>query len=335
MAYPPIMVRLVQAGMIDSNIDLFGNNTAIQVDSRFEKIKLIKSKIQAGKNSTHLKSVNSLSGGRTSSMLEVLHPADYSVFAVVTTDYPQYHIKDPGIRRFTQEKLSADYYATLESDETLRSVMELEQYTGRPIHWVAGKSLDSLIDQKQSLPNPTEGWCTTHMKIEPMFMFLMYEMGWTKYIEKGEQIPESKYVRMNIGYRIDDIERVARFTESFKYAWGNSKNGRKKWKEFTYRIGNFPVIDKTQREVIDFWKGKPVRFPELNNCEFCHKRPVSLIQKMFRDYPQKAEFWIEMERITGRRFRMDYSLEEIKKLPLSETIDFTAVSLCNTGGCTD
>lgn len=320
--------------MVD-HTDLFGNPLEPSVNERFEKIKLIKFLIELGKESTDLKTANSISGGRTSGMMEVLYPADYSVFAVVTTDYPQYHIKDHGIRRYFQDKVSADFYATLESDETLKTVMELEQYTGRTIHWVVGKSLDQLITDKKALPNPQEGWCTTYMKIQPIFLFLMYELGWTKYIMEGKQIPADKLCRMNIGYRIDDIERVANFTNSFKYAWGNSKNGRKKWKEFVYRIGNFPVINKTQHEVISFWKGKPVSFPELNNCEFCHKRPLPLIQKMFRDKPEKSSYWIEMERITKRRFRMDYSLLQIKEMPLTEDIDFTALSLCNTGGCTD
>lgn len=316
-------------------IDLFGNPLEPSVNERLEKIKLIKSRIDAGKAAKNLITVYSLSGGRTSSMMEVLFPADYSVFAVVTTDYPQYHIKDHGIRRYFQDKVSADYYATLESDETLKSVMELEQYTGRPIHWVVGKSFDQLITDKRALPNPQEGWCTTYMKIQPIFLFLMHELGWTNYILEGKQIPPDKLCRMNIGYRIDDIERVAKFTDTFKYAWGKSVNGRKRWKEFVYRIGNFPVINKTQREVIDFWKGKPVSFPELNNCEFCHKRPVPLVQKMFREKPEKSGFWLEMESNRKRTFRMDYSLEQIRDMPLTEDIDFTAVSLCNTGGCTD
>ena len=280
-------------------------------------------------------------------------PADMNIFGLVTTDDPRYHIKDAGIRAYVWNKLQTELiYATLESDQTIRSIMDLEQYLGREIIMVAGASMDTIVGQRKYLPNARARFCTYEMKIKPIFNFLMggyrrypdspaidhyyQEMASLGYPQPGEGKP---WIRMNIGYRIDDVERVAKFTEHYRHCVGIHQHGRhqgqREWKEVHWRIGHFPIIHRSQADVIRYWKDKPVRFPEFNNCEFCFNRTLAQLQKQFRDRPEKGNFWIDMEKKHGAQFRSDYTLEEIKALPMDEEMDFTAQSMCNSGGCTD
>ena len=273
---------------------------------------LIRERLRAGREATHLFTVASLSGGRSSAMMAREAPADLNIFGLVTTDDPRYHIKDAAIRAYVWTKLQTELvYATLESDETIGSIMDLEQYLVREIIMVAGASMDNIVAARKYLPNVRARFCTYEMKIKPIFDFLMggyrrypdspaiehyfQKMASLGYPQPGEGQP---WLRMNIGYRTDYVERVASFTEHY-------------------------------------WKDKTVRFPEFNNCEFCFNRTLAQLQNQFRDRPAKGEFWIGLKKKQGAQFRSDYSLEEIKSLPMGEKMDFTAQSMCNSGGCTD
>ncbi|WKN46494.1 hypothetical protein [Tunicatimonas pelagia] len=195
------------------------------------------------------------------------------------------------------------------------------------------------------------------MKIKPIYEFLKHGYRWYRdhpdvdryeaYLYNASTTfwqTDTPLIRMNIGYRLDDIERVLTFKETFKYPDGIHTEGRhageKKWRTHHWRIGHFPVITITQAEVIDYWKNKPVRFPEFNNCEFCRSairfhRPVHQLQKQFRERPRKGKFWMMMENRYNATLRFDYSLQQIKELPYTESLDFTGQSMCNSGGCTD
>ena len=236
--------------------------------------------------------------------------------------------------KYVWEKLDNYVYATLEDDQTLRAMMELEQYLGQEIIWVSGKPLDTLIDEKKHLPNPLARWCTTEMKMKPIFEYIIYNSHLGKYVLNYKDIPAEERIKMNIGYRIDDYERVAKFTTHFDYAPAVDSDGKLIWKSNEWRVGNFPVIYNSQPEIIEFWKGKNVNFPELNNCEYCPLRPLELIKQQLQK-PNKSAFWINQEKKTGHRFRMDYSLEEIRKMPVNGQFDFTSASICDSGGCTD
>lgn len=317
------------------------------------KSKVIRDRLNAGRDASHLFTVNSISGGRSSAMMATEHPADMNIFGIVTTDDPRHHIKDAGIRSYVWKKLQTDLvYATLESDETIQSIMDLEQYIGQEIIILCGDSMDSIIESRNFLPNARARFCTYEMKIKPIFNFLLggyrrypnspsiadyYQiLASSEYPQPGEGKP---WIRMNIGYRLDDIERVASFTEHYRHCVGiyqaGRHQGRREWKETHWRIGHFPIVQNSQADVIRYWKGKPVNFPEFNNCEFCFNRTLAQLQKQFRDRPEKGDYWIGAEEKYGAQFRSDYSLKEIKALPMSDEMDFTAQSMCNSGGCTD
>ena len=50
--------------------------------------------------------VNSLSGGKSSSYITVHYPADYEVFSVVCLDEPKCIVKDKSLLQYSQDKLS-------------------------------------------------------------------------------------------------------------------------------------------------------------------------------------------------------------------------------------
>ena len=332
---------------------VIGEEEVSKEQRRRNKRKAIQRRLKHGREASHLFTINAVSGGRSSAMMAAENPADMNIFALVQTDYPQYHFRDAGIRQYVWEKLQTDLvYATLESDETIRSIMELEQYIGQEIVMVCGQSMDKIIGDRKFLPNSRTRFCTSEMKIKPVVDFLTggyrsyYDypsvQRYYEYLQGlGGGVPEQNepWIRMNIGYRLDDLERVATFRETYRQCIGTHTEGRhrgdRKWQDIHWRVGHFPIIEQTQAEVIKFWQGKPVSFPEFNNCEFCFNRSVAQLQKQFQERPAKGEFWIEMEKKLGATFRPDFSMQEIKELPIGSVLDYTAQSMCDTGGCTD
>lgn len=164
-----------------------------------------------------MKTINSLSGGKTSSYLAVHYPADYEIFALVQIEDINCKPKDLSLVKYASEKLGKDFIATAESDLTLYAMRDLEQLIGKEIIWVAGKSFDALNKKKKAIPNQQFRFCTTEMKLRPIFDW------WYKNI--GEK------VKMGIGFRYDEKERAERFSTSFKgivgIGGGGETNGKK------------------------------------------------------------------------------------------------------------
>ena len=63
-----------------------------------------------------MKTVNSLSGGKTSSYIAANYPADYNVFALVRTEDKSCLFPDSKIRQEVSDRLGTDFIGTLEDD---------------------------------------------------------------------------------------------------------------------------------------------------------------------------------------------------------------------------
>lgn len=159
-----------------------------------------------------MKTINSLSGGKTSSYLAVHYPADYEIFALVQIEDVNCKPKDQSLVKYASEKLSKEFIATAESDLTLYAMRDLEQLIGKEIIWVAGKTFDALNKKKKVIPNQQWRFCTTEMKMRPIFDW------WYKNI--GEK------VKMGVGFRYDEKERAERFSTSFKGIVGQKKQSK-------------------------------------------------------------------------------------------------------------
>ena len=148
-----------------------------------------------------MKTVNSLSGGKTSSYMAVHYPADYNVFALVTTLDKKCIYPDSKIRQIVSDKISKEFIGTLEEDVIIQTILNLEQHLGTKIDWVSGKSFDEIIVRGdiKYLPNVTQRFCTIEMKLDPINK-------WWK-----ENINET--CEMRFGFRANEMSRAKKMIE--------------------------------------------------------------------------------------------------------------------------
>ncbi len=78
-----------------------------------------------------MKTINSLSGGKTSSYMAFHYPADYNIFSLVRIEDVNCKPKDKSLIKYVSDKIGMDFIATAESDLTLKSVIDLEQLIGK------------------------------------------------------------------------------------------------------------------------------------------------------------------------------------------------------------
>jgi len=95
-----------------------------------------------------MKTINSLSGGKTSSYMAVHYPADYNIFALVTIEDNNCRPKDESIIKYVSDKIGRYFIATAEDDSTLYAMRDLEQLVGKEIIWVVGESFDYIVKHK-------------------------------------------------------------------------------------------------------------------------------------------------------------------------------------------
>lgn len=281
-----------------------------------------------------MKSITSLSGGKSSSMMALRFPTDHYVFAVVLTDQQASAPKDKGLLRECQNRIP-HFVASHEADLTLLNMLKLEQEIGQKIDWVAAEySLDRFIlgqtnlpgyrSGKALLPNARTRFCTIEQKLKPIF--------WHCYLNYWDGDP----FLMNIGFRWDEPGRVAGWTcenDKFKYPrfCGVGKSSKWKYNEIEWRITQFPLftarIDRLQ--VYRFWQKKGWEFPEVSNCRFCFHHTDIQQQRQAELEPENLQWWLDMESKVGATFG---------KRPLNEILSQPLLDVYNsqpTCHCTD
>lgn len=280
-----------------------------------------------------MKTVNSLSGGKTSSYIAANYPADYNVFALVRTSDKKCLFPDSKIRQLVSDKIGTEFIGTLEEDAIIYTMLDLEQFIGREITWLSNKSFDEIIggykmaNGKNYLPNIMSRFCTVDMKIKPI----------AQWCYENTELP----VKMRIGFRANELSRANRMIErqvngieDFKFKVGE-KNGRNKWKDLPYRQVEFPLIkDAIFKDTIEnYWKGKPVRFAYQNNCVGCFHRSELMLKHMSNKAEKQFNWFIEMERKNGCTFKSGITYERIKSYKTQLELfdeDFTD---CDSGYC--
>lgn len=270
-----------------------------------------------------MKTINSLSGGKTSSYMAVHYPADYNVFSLVRIEDINCKPKDKSIVKYVSDKIGLEFIATAESDLTLYAMRDLEQLLGKQIIWVTGNTFDYIVNNKGGwLPSVLRRYCTTEMKLRPIFEW------WQKNI--GEKI------KMGIGYRYDEIERKERFSTTFKGVVGK-RGTRNKWEDIEWREGWFPLIDDRilYHKIIDWANNSGIIFPEDSNCVGCfHKRDMQL-RKNWDDNPEKLKWFSEQEKKGKGTWKNGITYDKIKTLSIQQDFIFGGGSGCQAGYCTD
>lgn len=283
-------------------------------------------------NISKMKTVNSLSGGKTSSYLAVHYPSDYEIFSLVCNDDPKCAHPDKKLMQVANDKLSkycpqfGEFIGTPEHYGIIKIMLDLEQMIGREIIWVRGESFDSLIRKMKAIPNQNQRWCTTYLKLEPIFWFWLLHIG-----EK---------VRMRAGFRHDEKERADRFTTSYKTptSCNNYGQNRQSWQVFEdWRQGEFPLIEAKVNHftVKKYWDSKGIDFPKDSNCQMCFWKPVQQLRQNYEESPNVINWADDIEKEVGNRFLHKFTMEDIKRIGLQLDFMGGAGMYCNVGNCTD
>ena len=277
-----------------------------------------------------MKTVNSLSGGKTSSYIAVHYPADYNVFALVRTDDKNCIYPDAKVRQIVSDKIGKEFIGTLEDDVIINTMLDLEQFIGRKISWVSGKTFDKTITHKGDyLPNKIARYCTTEMKTMPI-LYWIYET-------------IKQPIIMRFGYRANETNRAKNMVSKVdekgftkvKATFDKLKDGRNSWVEVRYCKPEFPLIkDNIYKDNIEqYWNNKPVRFAYMNNCVGCWWRSELLLNKMFEKHPKKMEWFAEQERNRKGTFKTGITYDKIKSHKLQTELSFDDFSECDSGYC--
>jgi 3'-phosphoadenosine 5'-phosphosulfate sulfotransferase (PAPS reductase)/FAD synthetase len=186
-----------------------------------------------------------------------------------------------------------------EEEATLRFVQDCAEQWGVPLHWIeyrrakpyfaltdfAGAARDGepfaeLIRSKMYLPNPMTRFCTSELKIRPMFRWLRD----TGRLADG--------LDMMVGIRADEMRRVVKMR--------NGKNSE------SAKITNLvPLADAgvTVGTVQAFWAVQPfnLELPTYNgrtlagNCDLCFLKPAAQVASLIREKPARAIWWVAQE----------------------------------------
>jgi hypothetical protein len=244
-----------------------------------------------------MKTVNTVSGGKTSSYIAANYPADYNVFSLVRTDDKRCMFPDNKIRQQVSDRLGTEFIGTLEDDTIIYTMLDLEQYIGQKIDWVTGKTFDEVIDKGGgTLPDPMRRYCTTEMKMKPMF----------EWWRNNVNIP----CEFRLGFRANETRRAKRTLGKVNSngflemkAIVGKRGTLNKWADIEWQKPTFPLIEDNiyKDNIEEYWKGKNVRFAYMNNCVGCfHKTPM-LIKKMYEKHPNKINWFASKERVKHKK----------------------------------
>lgn len=282
-----------------------------------------------------MNTITSVSGGKTSAYLAANYPSDDLVFALVRIEDKKCLFPDKKIRQIVEDKIQAPFIGTAEDDMIIYTMLDLEQFLGKQINWVTGITFDEVIEKKGGwLPNKLHRYCTTWLKIDPIFEY------WRNNYDEP--------VIMNIGYRANETNRAVKmhnrlnengFLEHHAII-GQSKNGRNKWADIPYQTPKFPLIENNiYRDTIhNFWLDKPVRFAERNNCVGCfHRNPV-LLRHEFEVHPKKMNWFatqeeLKMKKNKKAKWRSDVDYRTIFNMKPQITLMDEMFSECDSGHC--
>lgn len=278
-----------------------------------------------------MKTINSLSGGKTSSYIAANYPADYNVFALVRTEDLSSKFKDDKIRQLVEDRIQAPFIATAEDDMIVYTMLDLEQYIGKEITWVTGPTFEKVINNHGGyLPNKIARYCTTDMKTMPIAQW------------RYNNIKED--VEMRFGFRANEQSRAKTMNDKLnergmtevKIITGRTKTGtRNRWGVIDYCKPSFPLIkDGVFKDTVEvFWRDKPVRFAYMNNCIGCWWRGPMLLKHMADKHPEKMDWFARQEEGNKGNFKSDVSYREIINYNSQFTLfdeDFTE---CDGGYC--
>jgi len=276
-----------------------------------------------------MKTINSLSGGKTSSYIAANYPADYDVFSLVRIEDENCRFKDEKIRKEVEDRIQAPFIATAEDDTIIYTMLDLEQFIGRPITWTTGETFEKIIKNHGGyLPNKMARYCTTDLKTMPILYWIY------------DTIKEP--VQMRFGFRANETNRANKMLDkvdeegftTVKATFSKRKDGRNSWQTVRYCKPEFPLInDNIYKDNIEsYWKDKPVRFAYMNNCVGCHWRSPILLKHMSDKIPDKMQWFADQE-TDSARWRSDCRYSDVIKWKSQLQLFDDDFNECDSGYC--
>ena len=198
-----------------------------------------------------------------------------------------------------------------EREETLEFVRDCGEAFGVKIWWVeyipekplyrivdfdtasrSGEPFEALTRRAKYLPNAVQRICTGDLKIKPINRLMKKELGFSGYV---------KYM----GIRADELSRYLKLKDT----------------------AEMPLFDfnVTKQHVRTFWDAQPFDLKIKDgwgNCDLCFQKGrayTGKLVKLIREEPERADWWIEMEKKTGARFINAISYEQLKHIATTQT----------------
>jgi hypothetical protein len=227
------------------------------------------------------------------------------------------------------QRINREFIGTLEDDKIIKTIFELEQFIGTEITWVVGEPFENIIKKKGDyLPNLMARYCTTALKLQPIFDFWRTEI--------------NEPIEMRIGFRANETKRAQKMIKKtnenglieFKTVLEN-KNGRNRWGIIEWQKPKFPLIeDKIFKDQIEaYWKNKPVNFAEFNNCVGCFHRNEMFLKYLSGEHPNKFEWFIKQETKTKNTFKNGITYQKIKEYKMQMGLFSEDFTNCDSGAC--
>ena len=254
----------------------------------------------------------SLSGGRTSAyMLHQILVANDGLRDDVVVAFANTGREMEGTIEFVKE-IQHRWNVNIRWLEYRKAMPKFEEVNHNSVS-LDGKPFMEMIDSKSAnkfLPNQNMRFCTQELKVKTIKRFLV-GMGWKRWTN-------------TVGIRGDEPRRLK---ESKDNRWVN-------W---------YPIADanETVEYVNYFWKQQPFDLKIMNgsgNCDGCFLKSEATLAAMIREYPERMQWWSDMEQKTGGKFhknRTYKSLSDFISLQHDWIFDDEAY-LCQTndGECT-
>lgn len=303
-----------------------------------------------------MKTINSISGGRTSTYMAIHYPTDLNIFACVCIDFPKAKPKDPAILKYCLEKLNGNFIASAESVKTLKIMMQLEQKLGKEVVWVRGKSFDQIIDEAGCLPTWARRFCTTDLKILPIFEYVYFRYGVVKeqigyrYDEAWRAYKKGDKTVIELINLFGDVQKVVAYRKKHyrkidsiitDYAISQNTFGSKihNREDILWAKKTYPMIDdRVERIHVNHFCNSNLPefdFPEESNCAGCHHKSSMVIHNQYKEEPEIME-WFSLQEKKGKfnTWHDDVIPYDVKKnMNFSELLELGPSGSCDSGYC--
>lgn len=278
-----------------------------------------------------MKIINSVSGGKTSAYIAANYKSDYNVFALVRVQDKQCLFPDKKVRQLVEDKIQKPFIGTVEDDTIIYTILDLEQYIGQKIEWVSGITFDDVVQTKGGwLPNKLHRYCTTYLKLQPIFDW------WQQNINKPSEF--------RIGFRANEQSRAKNTLAKTNKngllemkAIVGKRGSRNKWGLIEWQKPVFPLINDNiyKDQIEEYWKDKPVRFAWMNNCVGCFHKNELLLKKMYELHPNKMHWFEKQELNRNPRdgWKNHKRYKDIKNINLQFELFESDFTECDSGYC--